>query len=409
MAVEKIKVTFLHVDQGMGTLVGVYDAKELTNLLLFDLGCHSSSKKFGLKGPETVMKELGTMKTPAIDLVLISHQDKDHLNLLPYLTELIKAKLPKTKVSQLRYGGEDKTDELWGKNARTTINDFAWEFGITPKALPLNDGSYNKPPKKGAIFEIDEKVFVRLLCTGVEVSGKPNLRKNCASAVVAIEFAGVNVVLPGDAIAATLQSINTQVFAMWALYKRLIDPKLKGPVEPCIALGVPHHGSILTFGSQYVTIGEETEEQMVVGKRFAANVNAKNIVASAGIVPKFKHPYKRVMDIVGKYTEERPEHDLVWYDPERAHKPVSPDADAPAEEPASKKHKQDPEQQKEGFVVVKRSTGIYTTIITTKDPPRPHEQTFTIDKDGRITFAADIQQAGAIVSREHYPAKPRSA
>ena len=418
MAVKAIKVTFLHVDQGMGTLVGVYDNEdELTNLALFDLGCQSRGKKLAeIKGVNTVIAELDKMKTPTLDLVLISHQDKDHVNLLQDLKKKIKDgndKLKTTTVKEIRYGGEDKTNKLWGTRARNQIREFAEAFKITAKPLPLDDSSYKDPPKKGAIAVIpkipdkDKPMYVRLLCTGVGVSGKsnPDLRKNGASSVVAIEFAGVTVVLPGDAIADTLQWINWHIYFDWFLYA-LEHPDTPNPTEPCRALSVPHHGAIRTFGSSYVTTGKETEADLWVGREFSANVSANNIVASAGIVPRFKHPYKKVMEILGRYVvKPRPKHTLVWYDPAKP-------APTPFQLPSNKKAKKmapPPKKVEPGWDEVERTDGYYTTINKLGNPPGGYEPTFTIDNKGVITFAADIAQPEDTSSRERYPAKPRTA
>ena len=47
MAASKIEVVFLHCDQGMGTLVRIFDSKDrLAHLALCDLGSESGTKKY---------------------------------------------------------------------------------------------------------------------------------------------------------------------------------------------------------------------------------------------------------------------------------------------------------------------------------------------------------------------------
>ena len=401
MAVYEIRVTFLHVDQGMGTLIEIYTAKDtLTNLILIDLGSKSTTKALAKKGVETVVKALGRMAKPALDLVLISHQDGDHLNLLEDLTKQIqvvnKAKLGDTKVNELRYGGEGENTKLWGRLAKKRLDKFEKAFKVKGKRLALNECSYLKPPIKNHIAVIADEVYVRLLCSGVVIPGlTPNLQKNCASAVVVIDFAKVNVVLPGDAIADTLAWINWNVYTEWFFYG-LSHPETKAPTDPCRALGVPHHGAIRTFGSQYVTEGTETDLHMIEGKNFAKHVNAENIVASAGIVANYKHPYKKVMTLLGEYAKPWPKHNIVWFDPARDDGYV----------PKRKKKAKVMKASKGSWVAESTVKGMHTTIIQPGDPPDPEEPTFTINAKGEIFFASELAQAKAIRSRDRHPAKP---
>lgn len=380
MATSKIEVVFLHCDQGMGTLVRIYNKSDkLAHLALLDLGSESGSKKYSDKAINTVMRALKQMETdgvtPKIDLLLISHQDFDHWSLLPELLSQIQTEIPRCEVGDIYYGGTK-----WRKKASESIEEWENEFGVSAEAFAKETSDYSTPGKKGKIKDIDGVLF-HLLCANVPISrSAQDLERNGTSAVVCITFGGVNAVIPGDATADTVGWINDNVFDPW-------KKKGKGnPVQPCRALGAPHHGALRTIASNYVST---TRAKLEIATAFGNNVAAQNVVASAGWYSKFNHPYKEVMEILAvKADTDTITHDFVWYEGSKS----------------KWKHEVDSER------------GIFTTVTTLTSPPKRLGWMFEITSKGAITFRLDWEQAeeinvrGTRVNRtDRYAAEPHKS
>lgn len=374
MAASKIDVTFLHCDQGMGTLVKIYDSlNRLAHLALLDLGSESGTKKYSDSALQTVTRALSEMKkdgiTPRIDLLLISHQDFDHWSLLPDLLKRIQSGFPTCTVDEIFYGGTK-----WRKKASEAVTAWEDEFGVLAEAFSRGQTNFSKPGKAGTIKIIDGVNF-HLLCANVPISrSAQDLERNGTSAVIAIKFGGVFVIIPGDATADTCGWINDNVFAPWKKAGK------GNPVQPCRAMGAPHHGALRTIASNFISTNRAKLE---IATTFANYVSAQNVVASAGWYSKFNHPYKSVMELLAvKAYTDTVEHDIVWYDGTLS----------------EWEHVEDSER------------GIYTTITTLTSPPKRTGWIFTITSTGEISFFIDWEQAEVIPPyqrSDRYAAKPR--
>jgi beta-lactamase superfamily II metal-dependent hydrolase len=376
MAASKIEVVFLHCDQGMGTLVRIFDSKDrLAHLALCDLGSESGTKKYSDSAINAVTRALKQMKddklTPRIDLLLISHQDFDHWSLLPTLLSKIQSEVPSCVVDDIYYGGTK-----WRKKASDAIGEWEDEFGVTAEAFSRGETNFSKPGKAGTIKVIEDVSF-HLLCANVPVSrSAADLERNGTSAVLGIQFGGVFVVIPGDATADTCGWINDNIFDKWKKAGK------GNPVSPCRALGAPHHGALRTIADNFIST---SRAKLGIATKFAQYVSAENVVASAGWYSKFKHPYKSVMLLLAVNADpDRAEHDFVWYDDTKA----------------DWKH------------VVDDERGIYTTITTLGDPPKRTGWSFLITPTGEIRFFIDWEQAEIIPPFERsdrYPATPHKS
>ncbi|MFY9619867.1 MAG: MBL fold metallo-hydrolase [Pyrinomonadaceae bacterium] len=374
MTASKIDVIFLHCDQGMGTLVRIYDASDrLAHLALLDLGSESGTKKYSDSAINYVLRALKQMEAdklqPKIDLLLISHQDFDHWSLLPNLLEKIQSEIPACQVDDIYYGGTK-----WRKKASEAVAEWEDEFGVTAEAFSKGETNFSKPGKAGTVKVIDGVNF-HLLCANVPVSrAAQDLERNGTSAVIAIHFGGVNVIIPGDATADTCGWINDNVFAPWKKAGK------GNPVSPCRAMGAPHHGALRTIASNFVST---TRAKLEIATTFANNVSAENVVASAGWYSKFNHPYKAVMELLAVNAQtDQLKHDFVWYDG----------------------------SEKVWEQVAKSKRGIFTTITTLTDPPTRTGWSFTITAKGEILFFIDLEQAETIPAYERsnrYGATPR--
>lgn len=370
MAASKITISFLHCDQGMGTLVKIYDALDrLAHLALFDLGSESGKKKYSEKAINAVVESLDEMKKdkliPTIDLLSISHQDYDHWSLLPDLLQKIQSGFPSCKVNEIYYGGTS-----WRKKASAAIEEWVSEFGSRYEPFARESSHYKTPGTKGAIRIIDGVAF-RLLCVNVPVSRSAiDIERNATSAVIVVDFAGVKTVIPGDATSDTLGWINNNVFKKWE------DKKKGNPVDPCRALGAPHHGALRTIADNYVS----TERaRLTIAGAFSDFVGADNVIASAGWKSKFHHPYQIVLELLAvKAKKEQSEHDFVWF---------TGRVTGWQRVPGSKR-------------------GIYTTVTQLNDEAKPKNWIITINSAGEIFFHLEAETGRAY---DRYPALPRSS
>lgn len=348
MSASRIKVEFLHCDQGMGSLIRIYNsAGKLENLALIDLGSESGTKKYAGEAVADIIEALKEMQAdgmkPRISLMIVSHQDYDHWSLLPDLIDEILSSLPSTEVDEIYYGGA-----RWRPTAVAVLKEFKRQFGVDAIPLPRAHSDYATPGTKTELATIDG-VKLRTLAVNVPCSrSADDLVRNGTSAVMVCEFAGTHCIFPGDATADTVGFINTLVFDPWT-------KKGKGvPTRPCRALSAPHHGALRTIASNFTTKGAKLD----IARKFSLYVEAEHVIASAGWYSKFKHPYKSVMEQLGVKALDTTDHGLVVYDetiPDWQH-------------------------------YAKFKKGLYTTVETLNTPPERVGWTFTIDSTGKITF-----------------------
>lgn len=367
MAASKIKAEFLHCDQGMGSLIKVYNsAGKLENLVLIDLGSDSKTKRYADNTVDDIIEALKEMETdgftPKISLMIVSHQDYDHWSLLPDLVDEIASSLPATTVDEIYYGGA-----RWKPDAVATLRAWEKQFGIKSVPLPRAHTDYETPGKKGELATVDGVVF-RVLAVNVPCSrSSEDLVRNGTSAVMVAEFGATHCIFPGDATADTIGFINRLIFAPWDKAKKGI------PTRPCRALSAPHHGALRTIASNFTTKNAKLD----LAQQFANYVEAEHVVASAGYYSHHKHPNKRVMEQLGVKALASSAHGLIVYN----------DTSAKWEEYADYKK------------------GLYSTIVTLSPPPERTGWTFTIDSAGRIFFELEERRREP-PRRERYPAVP---
>ncbi|MFZ2407685.1 MAG: hypothetical protein WAW41_21340, partial [Methylobacter sp.] len=83
MATGLVNITVLDVGQGMGTFVEIYDTSgALISTLLFDLGSLNNKVSAGGPSVQYLVDKLKSMADPTIELLVLSHKDGDHVNLI---------------------------------------------------------------------------------------------------------------------------------------------------------------------------------------------------------------------------------------------------------------------------------------------------------------------------------------
>lgn len=306
MSASRIEVCVLHVAQGMGTLVKIYEKKKLTGLALFDLGSDTPDDCHASDGVDFVMSALATMAststgsgTPRIDLLLVSHQDFDHWSLLPSLLSRIKSEQSSTKLGTLMFGGNE-----WLPKASATVLEFAKHFSVKPQPLASTSG-YATPGTKTPVHSINGVDFLVLVTNISSRRAALDLERNTSSAAIVVEFGNSHFILPGDGTSETLGAAMT-VLHKWEA------AAMNNPVLPCIMMQAPHHGALRTLADNY----NAKKPSLSIATDFIESYTKPRVVAaSAGYESKHRHPSQRAMEVLSKKTTSGwGAHNFVVYD-----------------------------------------------------------------------------------------------
>ena len=265
-------VTMLYCGQGMMTLVEGYDeasSQSADFLALIDCGGNAQEASKGLCYVADKVKA-----RKHLDLVVISHQDRDHVGLLGVLGPLIPGCMSprpaeKMRKGQIFHGGDD-----WSPTNKETLRRFAQDVGADiPVPLKSKDSIYGKAQFGPLGGSSSGSVQLRLLISNLSAT---SMRKNSTSAVVVVDTGSYRVVLPGDATHETMRAINR-------LEKRDLDQ-----IRPVTALSLPHHGSLTTSA--------EGSSLAILEKFAQISMAPKHVCVSAGPENRYYHPAKAVVD-----------------------------------------------------------------------------------------------------------------
>lgn len=305
MSASMVDVNFLDVGQGSSCYVEIYEDKggidEITHTLLFDLGSMNHSGEAGGPSIDFIYDSLKTMPGgPVIDVLVVSHKDADHVNLLiPLVKKFAKGVLT---IKEIYYSGKQK----WYGNLFTAISNWC-------KNTPALDGllisgcGYGGSPKTWTPLWSNLGVGLYLIMANTPsyssekrgknesfIVDKPNGdRVNTMSAVCSVYFNGRSYIISGDATYATMVETNSALSGLSLNYIQ--------------ALSLPHHGSRkTTFGlSRTDAIISKLKLQSI--KTFAGIFNAITLIASADT--KHSHPSLEVMELFYDYSDKT----KIWY------------------------------------------------------------------------------------------------
>lgn len=359
MSATKITAMVLDCDQGMGTLVKIYEkdgggVEQLTKLALIDLGSEVGIKRFAGSAIDDVIDALKAMPSPELSLLVVSHQDYDHWSLLPHLMKRIRKEFPDSPVfaSRIVTGGE-----LWLDRAARVVDACAPPDKKKNRTEPLTTSytAYANPKASPKSFASIAGVEFKILAANAPCSrAAEDIVRNGTSAVIVIEFGGHRIVLPGDATADTCAFIN-DTLAKWGSVGL-------NPVGPCYMLTAPHHGALRTLASNFTC----TKPKLTVAGDFATFMSADCVAASAGYESKFEHPSKEVMRILSvSVTARSAPHDYIVWDDENGN----------------------------WEAVKKTKDNIYTTVCSLDTPPVHRSWTFTIKATGTVATALVVRSA----------------
>jgi len=296
------RIVALYCGQGMAHTLEIYDGGNESQppdfLALLDFG--------GNKGPaqdaiDYVYAKLAsqTARTPTLDLIVLSHQDGDHVNLLAGLGEKISANSLTFNIDQIYAGGLG-----WGSGSKKVVNDFialAAHSAAVAFERAFRSDYYHKSARNQLNWLCSHgSVIIRVLCAQLPLTDVRNdIYRNGTSAVLVVENGSVAVVLPGDATYQTLEWING-IWEWWASQTPPVDPL----VPQIHFLEVPHHGALRTSVEDYEASESFDAFNVSIIETFIDYLEAWGIFASAGVRNTHGHPVKEVLDLFDKHLYE---------------------------------------------------------------------------------------------------------
>lgn len=276
-------VRMLFCGQGMMHLVEVYDdgvEKPAADFLaLVDCG---GDKPHSVASLKDIQEKVNSRKPPVLDCVVISHQDRDHVNQLRHLAPLMEAIGAKV-TGPVFIGGEawvgqpGKVDTFLKAVGRTRKDARFGQDGGESHYLGRADR-----PQLGYVVQHGD-VFLRLLVSNLKGAGG-NV-PNTSSAVVVVENGAYAVVLPGDATYETMQFVNK-------------IPDLDKLLPTVIGCAIPHHGALATAVANY-TSGDDldTFDWTIITDFAHKSIKAQLVAASAGPWNTHCHPVEAIIDV----------------------------------------------------------------------------------------------------------------
>lgn len=283
------KLVSLFCGQGMSHILEIYNdgvvKPAADHIVLIDFG---GNKSVGDDAVDYVVEKLKAQTTPRIDLMVISHQDNDHLYLLTPLREKLEAEDVEFELGGLYLGGLN-----WSGASRKTVADFiaaAKGNTLTVSMEPYRSDYAGKGKRSdlGSLTAFGD-VTLRVAMAQLKVSSSgTDIIRNGSSAVIVIENGQKSIVLPGDSTYETLDKIN-ELYLAWVGSKSLIPT--------VAALEVPHHGALRTSVENYVASSTTDDFNFSIIQEFSDNLAAQEIFASAGMRNTHGHPVKEVLDV----------------------------------------------------------------------------------------------------------------
>lgn len=290
MAIKQVITVVLDVGQGQSTFTCIYDdssPRKLIHALLFDCGTDKSS-------PETdtniqyIADKLATMDTPALDLLVFSHSDNDHISLMYSVLDAYSKKkgVAALKIKNTWYAGDE---DFYTKNG-FNILDYLAKYCKAFTTPDFSESQYkiNKGVGEWAEFIWQDPATVPTVKVGMLIGnviddnpgilvkdtfGTAAEKKNRVSIVCALFHEDRSVLICGDATNRTMAWVN-HAFAGQVLSKNLM-------------VTVPHHGSRRT-GLEVPSTESANQKAIDVVKTFVKTSNAKTATISA--FAKHDHP-----------------------------------------------------------------------------------------------------------------------
>lgn len=297
----EVRFQVLDVGQGSGNFIEIYTDYSDTKLgatILVDLGTERDPGDAAQTASiEYIRLKLCSMDQPTIDLLVLSHSDTDHINLIstllanftPYGKPAVLGK-PNLLIKIARYAGKyAKFSKRSGPNVLETVKKYM--NGGSPEKYPDNYTSF-KTDKTFEYYNISG-VYVFTLVANVINEGSSAQEEsahwiNTRSAVLLISYQETQYVVTGDATGNTIYSMNYVLDYM-------TKNNQEGFFSRVFMITAPHHGSkTTTFDIKGLGHGNTVNPEENL-KKFCNFLKPQCLSASAERVTKFKHPHWSVI------------------------------------------------------------------------------------------------------------------
>jgi beta-lactamase superfamily II metal-dependent hydrolase len=266
----QIEMHFLNVGQGDSTLVKCPNGESI----LIDCG---STGGFDKAAVRQYLRAQLDAAAPAIDLLVISHPDRDHYNKVESVLQAETGQ-PQIAVARVAYVGDI---------AAYDQADFDAWLTSHPSKENLADSDYNVFPTR-SLDVCGDEVLVSVLAANVQSSFSSS---NTASIVLLIAYGTFDVLVTGDSTRITQYDILNRFAGNLHVLNR---------VE---VLRVEHHGSRTTS-----TLDDNSRTDW-----FDA-VSPEVAVFSASATNSYGHPSRQVADALDEYTLPADDHPLLLFD-----------------------------------------------------------------------------------------------
>jgi Metallo-beta-lactamase superfamily len=293
MATARVNFYVLDVGQGSLNYVEVLDGNDkVTNNMIIDIGTDSSNT-IAEANMEWLRKKIEGYTNPRIDVVVLTHGDTDHYNLILGLLPALKP-ADTGRIGMIRYGG-DKEDYTVGSPLKILKAYCSDIKGFAPSSTGYDSSDVD--PWADPIWTAGG-VELRLLVANLPVlskAGKPtkkpraDARKNTGSVIVGVYWDKYWYICTGDGTGTTLAGAN-DVF------------EGETGLPTTFLMTTPHHGSFKTTYNLSSTSATPSNIAIQVVDTFAGIFNPYTVSASAG-EKNHHHASMFVVEQFSKYTK----------------------------------------------------------------------------------------------------------
>ena len=267
----ELALYFINVGQGDCTLVVFPNGKRLL------VDCGTTNGAFSTSRVRSFIQSKLDPTDPKIDLVVITHPDKDHYNKLAEVLGPVAS--PNIKVSKVMYTGaisEYDEDE---------VDDWLQDFPVS-RRIVITGQSYNKYPAKDLPGFAGSAVVLAANVTATKSVS------NARSIVIKITHGDFDAMITGDATSDT----DKMLFSLYpGAKKEFLDVEL---------WKAAHHGSWSTASQN---------------SNWASAVKPEVIVYSASNSNTYGHPNINLAEKFASYTQAAPDHEITFWDNKDTH------------------------------------------------------------------------------------------
>lgn len=308
MDVAQVNFHVLDVGQGACNYVEIVDeAGDVIHNMLIDLGTNSS-QAIATDNIEWLKEQIKDRADPRIDVVVLTHGDTDHFNLM---MRLLPALNPAStdRIGMVRYGGVAWRYMIGKTSLIDELEKYCDDVnGFTPTATSYDDGDWE--PIWPDEHE-DGDVTLNLIIANTPHAKDPvsSVKRqklnaeavNTKSVVLGVEWDEHWVVATGDATATTIARIN-----------KLLKDVTAADLPTTFMLTLPHHGSRKTTYDLTAASDKPSDEDVQIVDKFLETFEPLTLSISAG-EKRHHHPSMLMVEQFSLYTDQ----DVVyWSDPE---------------------------------------------------------------------------------------------